>query len=592
MILSEPMLQNPGPDHVRVVWFTEAAGERHRVFVGPRAERVFEAQTAPMTRLLEDRDSRFAGAAPSARAGPRPRAVFRHEAVVTGLSPGERLPYAAVSEIGGRAFRSSFPAFLGPLPRPGEPLTLLLTSDHQGGRMCAANLQKAAETLGTVDAVLFAGDLADHPNRASEWFDGALPDRPPFFAALQGTAARFAPGAAWRGGAILQSAPLYACLGNHEYAGRWRLDPGTDDPANGSPVSIDAMQGDAQPRWLAELRWARRQATGGPAADPAFRARWIADNSFECVTYREMWSLPEGPEGTAYWAQRFGDVFLIALDANRVWRSWQVGRRGKFGEPLDPATGRVVAQPAEWGFGDFTFRPFGPGSRQYAWLEEVLRSPDCRSARFRIVLTHQTPFGLGMNTLPVQAMQQVTVELAEGARIGPFPASDWPRLWPLVEARLRAGEVRQVSYDYPLAGDLWRNHIEPLLLEAGVHLVLCGHSHLWQRSRVGDLHYLETSNVGNSFGARWPAPGSSPAHPGRPADPPARDPHGRPMASPTIFNPMRALEGAPADLPFVASNLLTVFSVLETRTGLVSSWVYDTRAPGSPARRFDAFRIG
>jgi len=621
-ILSEPMLQNPGPDSVRVVWFTEAEAGRHRVFVGEQAERVFEATTTRMSQMLEDSGSQVFERPTAGLTTPEPRAVFRHEAVVTGLTPGRRVPYVAVSEFGGAAFRSSYAYTLQPLPRPGQPLKILLSSDQQNNRMAAANYQKVAETIGPVDAVLFPGDFVSQPNRASEWFDRASVNNPSFFQSLQGTMQRWNPSSPYRGGEVLQFAALYGCLGNHEYPGRWRLDPRTDDPENTGPKSINAMDNDPQPRWYAEWRYEQLKATINPTDDPAFREKWIADNSFDFATYREMWSLPEGPEGKAYWAQRFGDVFLISLDANRIWRTWNPNQRGKFTEAFDNGLRRVGDNPAVWGFGDFTFRPFGPGSRQYAWLESVLRSEAFRNARYRIVLTHQTPAGLGDNAVPVQAIQRVTVELTDGTLIGPFLATEWPQRWPEVLDRLRAGQVRYMRYEYPLDADLWRTAIEPLLLEAGVHLVHCGHSHLWNRTQVGAMHYLETANVGNSFGAMFfetPRSGVSPGQGPRPNQPgnaswrnatvnasPQRttltwnpddyptfgDPHRRPMAMPTIFNPMRAFGQAEEDVPFIASNVLTAFSIFETATGLVSSYVFDTRDPSGPVRKFDEFRIG
>lgn len=44
-------------------------------------------------------------------------------------------------------------------PTAGKSLKLLLTSDHQLKPLAAANYQKVVETIGQVDAVLFAGDL-------------------------------------------------------------------------------------------------------------------------------------------------------------------------------------------------------------------------------------------------------------------------------------------------------------------------------------------------------------------------------------------------------------------------------------------------
>ncbi len=168
----------------------------------------------------------------------------------------------------------------------------MLTSDQQNGAMTIANYQKLEETIGRVDAVLFPGDLVSNPNRASEWFDRTALNNPSFFQSMQGTMRRWNPGAVYRGGEVLQHAPLYGCLGNHEYPGRWRLDPRTNNPNNTRPVTINAMDGDPQPRWYAEQRYQQVAATVNPTGDAALMEKWIQDNSFDWTTYREMWSLP------------------------------------------------------------------------------------------------------------------------------------------------------------------------------------------------------------------------------------------------------------------------------------------------------------
>jgi hypothetical protein len=619
-ILSEPMLQNPGPDSVRVVWFTETPGTANRVRVsGTSGPREFTATSTEMSHMLEDNESQVFQRITSELAAPQRRQVYRHEATVTGLAPGQRVAYVAISGIDGVEYRSSRDYTLQPLPAPGQPVRILMSSDQQNNRMAAANYQKVQETVGPVDAVTFPGDFVSQPNRASEWFDRVSLNNPSYFQSLMGTMQRWNPGSVFRGGDILQFAPLYGCLGNHEYPGRWRLDPATNNPGNTGPTSINAMDNDPQPRWYAEARYEQLRTTVNPNNDPALRERWIEDNSYEWTTYREMWSLPEGPEGKAYYAQRFGDVFIISLDANRIWRVWNAGQRGKFTENFVAAANRTSDNPDDWGFGDFTFRPFGPGSRQFRWLQEVLASEACRTARYRMVISHQTMAGLGDNAVPVLAEQVVTVELTDGRLIGPFPASQWPQRWAAVDQAARAGQVRFVRYEYPLADDIWRRDIEPLLQSANVQLVHTGHSHLWNRCRVGNLNYIETANVGNSFGAMFfdtAQPGANPSRgprgvqPGNaawraqtvaatpprtsltwnPADyPGSGEPHGRAMQMPSIFNPMRELAGAPADLPFVASNVLTAFSVFESRTGTVSSYVYDTRDVAAPTRKFDEF---
>ncbi len=45
------------------------------------------------------------------------------------------------------------------------------------------------------------------------------------------------------------------------------------------------------------------------------------------------------------------------------------------------------------------------------------------------------------------------------------------------------------------------------------------------------------------------------------------------------------------DLPCVASNELTVFSLFTTEDGMIRSYVYDTRDPQSEPMLFDAFNV-
>jgi hypothetical protein len=618
-ILSDPMLQNPGPDSVSVVWFTEGEGGTHYVRIGAGFDKVFAATSSRMSRMLEDAGSQVFQTNTSGFTTPGQRTIVRHEARVTGLTAGARVPYVAISELSSGAFRSG-EFTLQPLPAAGQAVRILLSSDQQNNAMASANYQKVEETVGRVDAVFFPGDFVSQPNRASEWFDREANSNPSFFQSLQGTMRRWNASSVYKGGQVLQHAPLYGCLGNHEVPGRWRLDPATNNPNNTGPVTINDMDNDPQPRWYAEARYEERKAQINPTNDPAFRTRWIEDNSFEWTTYREMWSLPEGPEGKLYWAQRFGDVFVISLHANRIWRVWNANQRGKFTEQVPTGSAQVTQSTDNWGFGDFTFVPFARGSRQYQWLEQVLQSEAARTARYRIVMSHQTMAGLGDNAVPVLAEQRVTIELTTGALIGPFAASEWPNRWPQVRDAVAANAVKYVRYEYPRADDIWRNDIEPLLQRHNVNLVHTGHSHLWNRTRSGSLHYLETSNVGNSFGAMFfptaqegasPSQGPRPTQPGNAAwrnatvtggprtqlewnaaDYPVNlDPQGRQAIMPTIMNPMREWQGSPVNLPFVASNVLTAFSVFETSTGIVSSYVFDTRNADAPTTKFDEFSI-
>ncbi|NCC37515.1 MAG: hypothetical protein EOM24_36715 [Chloroflexia bacterium] len=143
-----------------------------------------------------------------------------------------------------------------------------------------------------------------------------------------------------------------------------------------------------------------------------------------------------------------------------------------------------------------------------------------------------------------------------------------------------------------------------MLLEHGVQLVHTGHSHVWNRAAVDSLNYLETSNVGNSFGAYLPGWKESrvswassfwdeldaPEPRWNPTDyPRTGDPHGREPIMPTLFNPMREMEGTDQDWPFIDSNNVTAFTIFDTATGAITSYAFDTRRPESQVVKFDEF---
>lgn len=635
-MLTDPFLQLPTDEAVRVVWFTEFEGTRHvvRYGRGRRRGRIAEATTTKMSRIYEDASSRMRElAAPS---GVQERHVWRHEAVATNLSPNMRVPYTvtSVDETGQAVSSRQFT--LQPLPRPGTPMKILLTSDQQNRLMSPANFEKVVETVGPVDAVFLAGDFVDEPMRGSEWFDRydpawlnvnnpanadtynparpAFPNaRPAFFPALQGNYQQIFPEFPYTGGEILQHAPLFGSIGNHEAPGRWR--PNESFPLNGRDQvgTLSHMDNDPQPRWFAEIRYAQRKdadPTFNPTDDPAVREQWIVDNSYNFTTYFEMWTHPDdGPAGESYYAYRIGDVFLISMNVSRVWRTWNIQEgagspRGKYTE-----FSSELNNPNEWGFGDMWFETFDSTSDQYAWLVRQLESPAYTSAKYRIVMGHQTMFGVGDNSVPVMADPETTIvftvsgESRERTYTWPVTREVWEgEIQPLIAARA----ITEIRTEYPIEKDIWKNQIEPLLLHHGVQLVHTGHSHVWNRTTVEGLNYLETSNVGNSFGAylpgwkdtRVPWAGSfwrelDSAEPRwDPRDyPRTGDPHGRQPIMPTLSNPMREMEGTDQDWPFVDSNNVTAFTIFDTGTGAVTSYAFDTRKPDSAVVPFDEFRL-
>jgi len=118
-----------------------------------------------------------------------------------------------------------------------------------------------------------------------------------------------------------------------------------------------------------------------------------------------------------------------------------------------------------------------------------------------------------------------------------------------------------------------------------VHLVHNGHSHLWNRFRNDrGVNWLESSNVGNSYGAYDTTSGAVRNLPDDPDHVRQGDPGGLAPVVPTIA-PLTDSAGRP--LPYVASNDITVFSVLDSAAGVVRSYRFDTREPDSPVVLFD-----
>jgi hypothetical protein len=561
-LLTDPFLQQPNPESIEVAWFTEFRGDTHHVVIGEGAdERVFAAQTIQLSRVAEDVDS-YMPADRKPAAGIVARDIYRHHAVVT-VAAGTRTPYRVVSVRGDEFTVSDTFTVPGPL-MPGEAAVFMLTSDHQLTINTPANLEFAArvitEQLGPIDAVFMPGDLVNVPDRASEWFDDERGSA--FFPSMQGRGGRVATdGAVYRGGQILQHAPLFPAIGNHEVQGR----------RDGHTSLTDSFD-NAVPRAVAEVEYGKVCDVINPAADPAVKAQWIENNSFSTTTYEEIFSLPRSDTGAKrYYATTVGDVRLIALFATRVWRSERADPR--------PATRDVTTRhqesrtnltdPLRQGHGDFIFDGISVGSQQYEWLRQELDSPEFREASYTVVMLHEGPHSLGENASP-------------------------PFAHPLrVEENDDDGQLIGIRYDYPVAESILLRDVLPLLEDAEVDLVYNGHSHLWNRfASPRGVNYLEASNTGNSFGAFLPVSGAR-----RPI-PPAPwhaenhlsqgNPGGLDPVPPTIA-PLRDDAGRP--LPYVADDNLVVFQALDTGTGTVTSWYVDMADTGAGAVKFDEFPL-
>ncbi|MEM1310319.1 MAG: metallophosphoesterase [Cyanobacteria bacterium P01_H01_bin.153] len=574
-LLTAPFLQLPTRDAVRVVWFTEFAGQQHAVLYSRQPgddltrqnRQRIPATTQLLTRLREDSASNLPNN--DAPELPTLRLIWRHEAEVTGLQPGQRLPYQVESVTDEGSVITSDVFSLAAAPAPETPLQILLTSDHQSKPMTAANLQKVEETIGLVDAIFMAGDLVNVPDRASEWFDDAAGAA--FFPALQGRADyTLTNGGApqrYRGGAFLQTAPLFPAIGNHEVMGRFS-----------TTVPLNDQFNDPVPRPAATAAYEAQPALFNPQEDVAIRQQWIVDQSFNTDTYDELFTLPTSAvpgsdrPTSHFYATTFGDIRLVSLFVTNVWRLPAVApnTRGRFQESLSD-----LAKPIAWGHGQHIFEPISEGSPQYQWLQAELASDDFQQARYKIVMLHHPPHSLGDNIVP--------------------PFTDPVTLYD----RHPDGSLQAVRYEYPIRDDYIIRDLVPLLETAGVDLVFYGHSHLWNRFvSPSGMHFLETSNVGNTYGAFWQT--ETRQTPPSEADDifsgyqqayyaAQGDPNGLEPVMPTIA-PLIDEQGNPQ--PYLASGEITAFSIFATDTGTVSSYYFDTRQPNSDVVKFDEFTLG
>lgn len=545
-LLSDPFLQFPTERSVKVVWFTEFAGKEHTVTYGDRLDKTAIAQTTKLTRTREDRNSWIGTqqADGSVFSQPTVREIWRHEAEITGLVPDRRVPYFVRSDSeDGRSVESE-KFSLASSPSTQKGLKILLTSDHQLKPMTAANLQKVEETFPEIDAIFHAGDLVNTPDRASEWFDDRRGGA--FFPCLQGRAnyalEKNNTIAYYRGGKLLQSAPIFPTVGNHEVMGRFSVEEDLDrQMSNAIPRDV------ARDLYDREIQEFREKGTGEEG---------IVDRSFNTKTYEELFSLPS-PK--TYYAISFGEIRLIVLYITNVWRSpsLEPNIRGRYREK-----DADLNEPEKWGYGQFIFEPIERGSVQYQWLESELKSPEFQNAKYKIVMFHHPPHTLGGNIVPPYT--------------APVPIVD----------RHETGQIDSIRYEYPRANDYIIRDVIPLLKMAGVQLVFYGHSHLWNRFKEDKINFLESSNVGNSYGAHD-------RDNGRPIPPHSDyialgDPNGLEAIVPNLA-PLLDTKGQ--SIPYIASNDITVFSLLDTGTGTVSSYRFDTRHPDSEVIKFDEFAL-
>jgi hypothetical protein len=337
-------------------------------------------------------------------------------------------------------------------------------------------------------------------------------------------------------------------------------------------LPLNEQYNDPVPIEAATALYAKVAPQINPTNDPAIAKTWIKNHSFNSDTYEEIFSLPNtSPGGEKYYAITLGDVRLISLDVCNIWRvpSLEPGARGRYRErDVD------LQDSNKWGYGQHIFEPIASGSPQYLWLESELNRPEFQQAKYKIVMFHHPPHSLGDNVVPPFTNPEQIID-----RFAQPPSAD----------RLPDGQIKSVRYEYPIDRDYLLRDVIPLLEKSGVQLVFYGHSHLWNRfASPNGMQFLESSNVGNTYGAftnekRRPIPiGFQPNYV------PTGDPGGLGAIVPSISAVLDE-QGQPQ--PFIASNDITVFSILDTATGTVSSYRFDTRQPDSDVVRFDEFQI-
>ena len=586
-LLSDPFLQLPTDSTVRVVWFTEWEGGCHWVDYGLDLERQVIASSQKIG-LREDGRSHWNGAPPCVPGQPVKvieRPVWRHEAIVTELQPGDRLPYRVTSMSQGekktekrviKPQKIQSQIFqLSPRPPRDKAVQILLTSDHQMMPMVPKTLQKAVETCGDFDAVFYAGDMVNVPDRASEWFDDRRGRS--FFPCFQGRAIVTKPAAnqpelktepgvdrvtsdepntQCPGGEILQSTPIFPCIGNHEVMGKRDGGVGLNGEFN-DPIPLTIQTKDPVDRdWIDQHFKDLNDELGK-----------IGDRPFNTDAYESIFTLPtDSPGGKRYYATTFGPVRLISLQITNAWRWFDMNGKikSRFCEKeID------LNHPEQWGGGQLIFEPIAKGTQQYQWLQEQLEHPEFKSATYRIVMFHHPPHSLGKNIVP--------------------PYTD-----PLQEIqRDNTGDITSIRYHYEKSKDYLATDVMPLLEQSWVDLVYYGHCHLWnrfeQKTERGTVHYLESSHGGNTHGAAW---GENERFipdelRGDRNYTPVGDPNGLVPIMPTLA-PLRDPK-TQEPIPYIAHKNMGAFSVLDTGTGEVTSYRYES---GRSPIKFDVFKLG
>ena len=330
-----PYLQNPSPDGMTVIWFSESAVPGRLSYVTPSGdEEAIESVPirAETLAYLNEENRFFENSHP-------PPPPYRHKIEVTGLTPGTRYAYAV--EQGASRFASSFET----APPADGPVRLIVFTDCEtepestGARRRWANptgspdrpylldqTQGYANNIQVIasrqpDLVAIAGDLVESGGEQRDWDEFWL-----HVTDMDGDES------------LASRVPFLAAPGNHEYYA----------------------------------------GIGGGYNQPASER---AINRFRTYFEFPPNNAPDPEQEGRYFRLDYGPVTLIGLDVandspNESDRDTNFFLLGEH----DAGGGHAPA--------------FGPGSRQYAWLEEQLADAQTTS-RFTFVFFHHAPYSVG-----------------------------------------------------------------------------------------------------------------------------------------------------------------------------------------------------
>ena len=382
-----PYIQNPAPDGMSIIWFSNDNTPGRLTYRKTGTADVTTIASTPVRAdalaylVLED-TTYFDGQAP-----PPP---FRHQIRLDELEPATTYAYQVTQDS------SRFATTFTTAPTADQPIRFIAYAD------CETEPESTGKRVKWIsdtrpDTVPDSTYLLDQTTGYAQNL-AAISARQPDFIAIAGDLVETGGEQRdwdefWRhnthadNNSIASRVPILAAPGNHEYYG-------------GSPKSYNQ-----------------------PGSEEAI-ARF--QTYFEFPDNRTDDPRQQG----RYYRIDYGPITLIALDVAND-SPHQSARDTNFmlvGEN-DPDGGRAPA--------------FGPGSRQYAWLETQLADAQNRSA-FTFVLFHHVPYSVGPHGKPS----------------GPL------------------------SDDYDDQSGVPVRILTPLFMRYGVDAVLAGHDEIWERSEI------------------------------------------------------------------------------------------------------------